>query len=68
MFKIELAFFICPTFLKHLCQKNLLFGTIALSSKMFQTIVDKLFERNTFSNSLSFPQFSVSQRDENLLG
>ena len=39
-------------------------GPLALQT----TIVDKIFEKNTFSNSLPFPQFNVAPRNENLQG
>ena len=71
MREIELTFFICPNFINILAKKKLVIRHNCTKSKNlenFQTIVDKIFEKNTFSNSLPFPQFNVAQRNENMQG
>ena len=70
MLEIELAFLICPTFINILSKKIVISDNRIKSEnlKNFQTILDKTFEKNTFSNSLPFPQFNVAPRNENLQG
>ena len=39
-----------------------------LTKRTTNTILDKIFEKSTFSNSLPFPQFNGAQWNENLQG
>ena len=65
MFEIKLAFLICPTFTNIFAKKKKVIShnrTKSKNLKHFQTIVDKVFEKNTFPNSLPLPQFNVVPR------
>ena len=69
MFEIELAFFICPTFINILAKKNICRNHAKSKIlKIFQTIMDKIFEKNHIFKLPTLPPIQCCPKERKFAG